>query len=234
MGNPTTRVLVLDDEASSRVALKAALTAKGFTVSAEPTGQEAIELLRTELFDAVVLDPDMPGIGGVATCRLLRRQYPQLGILILTVRQGRQDKIEALEGGADDYIVKPFDLPELVARVRAVIRRVRPIPPNEPVSIRIGELELNRQERTLTKAGQPVHLTPNEFALLHCLMSHAGELVPYKELFRVIWDLERGGDRRRLRTLVRQMRKKIQPCGTSFSYLGTEPGFGYRFRAVQQ
>jgi two-component system, OmpR family, KDP operon response regulator KdpE len=228
------RILVVDDESSLRRALSASLTMMGFIVSAQPTGEQAIECVRNELFDAVLLDINMPGMGGMATCRVLRQQYPRLGILMVTVRQDPKDKVEALEAGADDYVVKPFHLPELVARLRAVVRRTRLTSPDEPTPIRIGDLELSWRDRSLTKSGQPVHLTPNEFALLHHLMSHAGELVPHSDVFRALWEQEEGGDPRRLRSLVRQLRKKIESNAEEPTYLVTEPGFGYRFRACQR
>ena len=149
---------------------------------------------------------------------------------MLTVRNGRDDRVEALEGGADDYVVKPFDLPKLVARLRAVLRRVRPMPQEVAAPIRIGELELDWKSRSLTKSGQPVHLTPHEFALLHCLMARAGELVPHTDVFRALWDQDEAEDLRRLRSLVRQLRKKIEPNAEEPTYLLTDPGFGYRFR----
>ena len=206
----------------------------GFIVSVEPTGEQAIECVRSELFDAVLLDLNMPGIGGMATCRVLRQQYPRLGILMVTVRQDPKDKIEALEAGADDYIVKPFDLLELVARLRTVIRRTRLSSPDRSTPIRIGDLELNWRERSLTRSGQSVHLTPNEFALLHCLMSRAGELVLHADVVRLLWDQDEGGDLRRLRSLVYQLRKKIELNAEEPTYLLSEPGFGYRFRSGQR
>jgi two-component system, OmpR family, KDP operon response regulator KdpE len=212
--------------------LRTTLGSLGFAVGEEPNGERAIERLRAEPFDAVLLDSNMPGMGGVATCRMLRRQHPELGILMLTVRDRCDDRIEAFGAGADDYVVKPFDLPELVARLKAAMRRARSVRREEPLTIRIGELELNSQNRSLTKADQPVHLTPNEFALLRCLMSHPGELVLHKEVFRAVWQLEGVGDLRRLRSLVRQLRKKIEPNPAEPKYLFSEPGFGHRFRAT--
>jgi two-component system KDP operon response regulator KdpE len=204
----------------------------GFAVTTESNGERAIEVLRAGLFEAVLLNINMPGIGGIATCRLVRHRYPQLAILTLTIRQGSQEKIEALEAGADDCIVKPFDMLELVARLRAVIRRVRPSPITSS-PIRIGELELSWHNRSLTRSGQPVHLTPNEFALLYCLMSHADELVPHTDVFRAVWGQEAVRDSRRLRSLVRGLRKKIEPHPAEPRYLVTEPGFGYRFESDQ-
>jgi two-component system, OmpR family, KDP operon response regulator KdpE len=199
-------------------------------VSEQPTGEQAIECVQNELFDAVLLDLNMPGMGGMATCRLLRQQYPRLGIVMVTVRQDPKDKIEALEAGADDYVVKPYDLLELIARLRAVLRRTRLTSLDAATPIRIGDLELKSRNRSLTKSGQLVHLTPNEFALLHFLMSRAGELVPYRDVFLAVWEQGEGGDASRLRSLVRQLRKKIEANPESPTYLLTEPGFGYRFR----
>ena len=223
----------MDDESSLRRTLNLTLTTMGFAVCTQPTGEQAIECLRNEPFDAVLLDINMPGMGGMETCRVLRRQYPQLAILMLTVRQGRQDKVEALEAGADDYVVKPFDLPELVARVRAVLRRVRSRQDSTP-AIRIGDLELNSQNRSLTKSGQPIHLTPNEFALLHGLMSHPDKLISHAHIFRTVWGQGGAEDCRRLRSLVRALRKKIEPNPGGPTYLVTEPGFGYRFRSAKR
>ena len=223
------RILIVDDESSFRHVFRTTLTTMGFAVAEEPSGEQAIERLRAESFDAVLLDINMPGMGGVAACRMLRRQHPELAIVMLTVRDSQADKIVALDAGADDYVVKPFHLPELVARLRAVIRRTHFTPANESTPIRIGELELDLLKRSLTNSGKPVHLTPNEFALLHFLMSRAGELVPHIDVFRAVWEQE-VGDPRRLRSLVRLLRKKIEPNAEEPTYLLTEPGFGYRFR----
>ena len=227
------KILVVDDQATMRRFLSISLTTAGFMVATEASGEQAIESARKEPFDAVLLDLNMPGMGGIATCRILREQYPLMGILVVTIRQDFKDKIEALEAGADDYIVKPFHFPELVARVRAVVRRASPIRPDKSTLIRIGELELNVQNRSLTKSGEAVHLTPNEFALLHCLMSRAGQLVPHTEVVRAVWEQEEAGTSFRLRSLVRLLRKKIEQHPEEPAYLFTEPGFGYRFRGPQ-
>jgi len=229
-GHSPLRILVVDDQATMRRFLSISLTTAGFLVATEPSGEQAIESVRKEPFDAVLLDLNMPGMGGIAACRILREQYPLLGILVVTIRQDFKDRIEALEAGADDYIVKPFHFPELVARVRAVVRRASPIRPDRSTLICIGELELNVQNRSLTKSGEPVHLTPNEFALLHCLMSRAGQLVPHADVFRAVWEHEEAGAAFRLRSLVRLLRKKIEQDPEKPTYLFTEPGFGHRFR----
>ena len=236
MGESPARVLVVDDESSLRRVLRITLSAVGFAVADEANGELAIARLQVEPFDVALLDVNMPGMGGIAACRLLRQQHPRLGILMLTVRSGYRDRVEALEAGADDYVVKPFHLGELVARLHALVRRAHRMAPGEAPAggerpIRIGELELNRQNRSLTISGEPTHLTPNEFALLYCLMSRAGELVSHKEIFRSVWGGEENGDAECLRSLVRQVRRKIEPRPAEPIYLLSAPGFGYRFRA---
>ena len=232
MNETRDRILIVDDESSIRRTLRTTLTAMGFTTADEATGERAIEHLGYESFDAVLLDVNMPGMGGIATCRLLRRQYPQLGILMLTVRDRQDDKVEALEAGADDYVVKPFQLRELAARLRAVIRRLRSATAPVGPDIRIGILELNVERRLLTRNGEPVHLTPKEFELLHYLMTHAGIPVPHARLLQAVWGPEYGGESEYLRTFIRQIRKKIEPNAAEPEYLITDHYVGYRFRAM--
>lgn len=227
------KVLVVDDESSIRRALRTTLGALGFQVCEASNGERAVELARGESFDAVLLDVNMPGIGGVETCRVLRQSHPQLGILMLTVRNGQEDKVEALDAGADDYIAKPFELRELAARLRAAVRRSRTAQssqsPNAPV-IRIGDLELSIEKRQLLKAGQAIRLTPKEFDLLQYLMSHAGIPMPHARLLQAVWGPEYGGEVEYLRTFVRQLRKKIGDDAAEPLYIRTEPYIGYRFR----
>ena len=225
MKDPQGKVLVVDDEPAIRRALGTTLAAMGFAVAAEPSGERAIEHLRVEHVDAVLLDINMPGMGGIAACRALREWQPELGILMLTVRDRQDDKVAALDAGADDYVVKPFHVRELAARLRALLRRVRP-----SALIRIGELELNTERRLLTRCGEVIHLTPKEFDLLHYLMSHAGGLVPHARLLQAVWGPEYGGELEYLRTFIRQLRKKIEPDPAEPTYLLTEPYAGYRFR----
>lgn len=226
------RVLVVDDESSIRRALTTTLGVLGFEVSEASNGERAIEMARAEQFDAVLLDINMPGMGGVAACLELRKARPQLGILMLTVRDGQRDKVEALDAGADDYISKPFNLSELAARLRAAVRRSRAAnapPPAGAHAIVIGDLELHVEKRQLLKAGQPVRLTPKEFDLLHYLMSHAGIPVPHARLLQAVWGPEYGSELEYLRTFVRQLRKKIGDDAAEPQYLMTDPYVGYRF-----
>jgi two-component system KDP operon response regulator KdpE len=231
------KILVVDDESSIRRALLTTLGVLGFQVSEASNGERAVELARAEAFDAVLLDINMPGMGGVAACRMLREEQPQLGILMLTVRNGLEDKVEALDAGADDYIAKPFQLTELAARLRAAVRRVRVRQANQGESaqvIRIGDLELSIEKRQLLKAGQVVRLTPTEFDLLHYLMLHAGTPVPHARLLQAVWGPEYGGEVEYLRTFVRQLRKKIGDDAAEPQYLKTDPYVGYRFRDLTE
>ncbi len=200
-----------------------------FEVSEERTGERALELLRTDHFDAVLLDINMPGLGGIDTCRALRKQNPHVGIIMLTVRDGPEDKVESLDAGADDYVTKPFILRELAARLRATVRRARATG-IQPSTIQVGDVVLDTEKRLLTKSGEPVRLTPKEFELLHYLMAHAGVPVPHARLLQAIWGPEYGGEVEYLRTFVRQLRKKFDDAEDGPQYIFTEPYIGYRFR----
>src|SRR6202046_65981 len=170
------RILVVDDESPLRRALRPPLVELGFQVAEASRGEEALQMLRTTVFDAVLLDVNMPGIGGVETLRRLRLIAPRLPILMLTARDKEEEKVEALDLGADDYVTKPFSTRELIARIRAAIRRVKAPIRAEDAPIEIGEIRLNPVKRLVTRRGQAVHLTRKEFDILHCLMSRAGRV----------------------------------------------------------
>ena len=169
----------------------------------------------------------MPGIGGIETCRVIRRLSPRLPILMLTVRDSAEDKIEALDAGADDYVTKPFHVGELMARVRAAVRRSQ----NDGI-IAIGEIELDLDHRLVRKSGNIVHLTPKEFDLLHCLMSNAGKPLPHARLLGSVWGSEYGDESEYLRTFIRQLRKKLECDPSKPEYLLTDSHYGYRFRGT--
>jgi two-component system KDP operon response regulator KdpE len=225
------RILVVDDEASIRQALRVTLGAIGFEVAEAATGEQALDLIRGARFDAVLLDMNMPGMGGMTACREIRRLSPGLPILMLTIRDHQDDKVEALESGADDYVTKPFHMRELTARVRAAIRRAqtKDTPPENVV--RIGAIALDPGRRVVSKDGQPVHLTPKEFDLLHYLMLNAGKPIAHSRLLTAVWGPDYGGELEYLRTFVRQLRKKLEDDPSHPSYLMTEMWFGYRFQA---
>ncbi|MGA3029062.1 MAG: response regulator transcription factor [Bryobacteraceae bacterium] len=224
------KLLIVDDEASIRRALLATLRAMGFEVAEASTGEAALELVRSARYDAVLLDINMPGMGGIGACREIRRMLPRLGILMLTVRDSEDDKIAALDAGADDYVTKPFHVRELAARVRAAVRRAQTPAADASAAIHIGDIVLDPARRLVEKAGEAVRLTPKEFELLQYLMSHAGLPVTHARLLHAVWGPEYGGELEYLRTFMRQLRKKLEDDPSSPHYLLTDSHVGYRFR----
>jgi two-component system, OmpR family, KDP operon response regulator KdpE len=223
------KVLLVDDDASIRRALHTTLSALGFEIEEASAGEQAVSFVRTERYDAVLLDVNMPGMGGVEACRNLRRLAPGLPILMLTVRDSADDKIDALDAGADDYVTKPFHVGELTARVRSAVRRSRVIQGDTETVITIGDIELDRERRLVKKSSAIVRLTPKEFDLLYCLMSHAGKPLTHARLLTSVWGTEYGSELEYLRTFVRQLRKKLEDDPARPKYLLTEPYIGYRF-----
>jgi two-component system KDP operon response regulator KdpE len=233
MNQQVIRILVVDDESAIRRALRPPLVELGFHVSEASRGEEALQMLRTTTYDAVLLDVNMPGIGGVETLRRIRSFAPRLPILMLTVRDKEEEKVEALDLGADDYVTKPFSTRELVARVKAAIRRVKSPVRAEDAAIEIGEIRLDPVKRSVTKRGQPVHLTRKEFDILHCLMIRAGRVVTYARLLSAVWGADCREEVEYLRTFVRQLRKKIEDDPSTPVYLLTDVYVGYRFADAQ-
>jgi two-component system KDP operon response regulator KdpE len=223
------KVLIVDDESAIRRAVHNTLHSMGFEVDEASTGEEAIELLRAASRDVVLLDVNMPGMGGIRACREIRRRLPRLGILMLTVRDDEEDKIAALDAGADDYVTKPFHIRELAARIRAAVRRAAVGAVDPEAVIQIGQLELDPARRLVRRDGEVVHLTPKEFDLLHYLMAHAGLPVTHARLLHAVWGPEYGGELEYLRTFVRQLRKKLEEDPSEPVYLLTDSHVGYRF-----
>lgn len=223
------KILIVDDESSIRQALQATLSSLGFTVITAGRGEEALALIRMTQFAAALLDINMPGMSGIDTCRLMRRAAPRLSILMLTVRDREEDKIEALDAGADDFVTKPFHVGELSARLRAAVRRSLITENNKNAVIHIGEIVLHPERRIVTKAGQVLQLTPKEFDLLHYLMQNAGLPVRHAKLLTSVWGTEYGNELEYLRTFVCQIRKKLEDDPSNPFYLLTEPHLGYRF-----
>ena len=233
MNQPAIRILVVDDESAIRRALRPPLVELGFQVAEASRGEEALQLLRSTAFDAVLLDVNMPGIGGVETLRRIRAFAPRLPILMLTVRDKEEEKVEALDLGADDYVTKPFSTRELIARVRAAIRRVKAPARADDAPIEIGEVRLDPVKRSVTKRGQAVHLTRKEFDILHCLMIRAGRVVTYARLLTAVWGADCREEVEYLRTFVRQLRKKIEDEPSNPIYVLTDVYVGYRFADAQ-
>jgi len=222
-------ILVVDDEMSIRRALHTTLTTLGFKTVEAARGEEALSLVRTNPFDAVLLDINMPGMTGVDTCRNMRRLIPRIPILMLTVRDSEDDKVEALDAGADDYITKPFQLRELTARMRAAMRWSKMTDAPEAPVLRINEIELDPSRRTVKKGGRLIHLTPKEFELTLHLMNHAGRPIQHSRLLHAVWGEGYGNELEYLRTFMRQLRKKLEDDPANPKYLLTESHVGYRF-----
>jgi two-component system KDP operon response regulator KdpE len=223
-------ILVTDDDPDLRRVLRRTLDALGFEVAESSNGEQALKQVEAQQFQAILLDVNMPGAGGIVTCREMRRKHQQLQILMLTVRDREADKIEALDAGADDYITKPFSIPELAARLRSAVRRSETIEPHAGVPITIGDIELDPARRTVRKFGSLLRLTPKEFDLLQYLMDRPGLPLAHAKLLQAIWGAEYGQELEYLRTFVHQLRKKLENDPSSPEYLLTEPYFGYRFR----
>lgn len=227
--NDSLRILLVDDDAAIRRALRTSLNELGFHVTEAARGEEALHLVRAATFDVVLLDLQMPGIGGVKTLASLRSIAPRLPILMITVQDSEEQKVEALERGADDYIVKPFGVRECIARVRAVVRRSRAPETAQDAPLQIGEIMVQPPRRLVSKAGRPIHLTPKEYDILHFLMLNAGRAVTYGKLLSAVWGTEYRNEIDYLRTFVRQLRKKIEDDPSNPRYLLTDAYVGYRF-----
>ena len=223
-------ILVTDDDPDLRRVLRRTLDAMGFKVAEASNGEQATKEIEGHRYDVVLLDINMPGIGGIQACRQIRSKAPRQQILMLMVRDREDDKIEALDAGADDYITKPFSIPELAARLRSAVRRSEMAAPNKEAPIKIGDIELDPGGRIVRKGGAILRLTPKEFDLLHFLMSHPGRPVAHPKLLQAVWGAEHGQELEYLRTFVHQLRRKVKDDPSSPEYLLTELHYGYRFR----
>jgi two-component system KDP operon response regulator KdpE len=224
------RVLVVDDEPAMRRGIRTSLTANGYIVDEAGTGEDALRAIRERPVDVVLLDVNMPGMGGIEACRHIRAASPGVGIVMLTVRDSDEDTVAALEAGADDYVTKPFRVRVLLARVGALLRRARAEKPSGPSVIRAGKLELDLVRRILQKSGREIHLSPIEFNLLEYLMRNQEMPLEHSKLLRTIWGPEYGHELEYLRTYIRLIRRKIEDDPTKPEYILTEPWLGYRFR----
>jgi two-component system, OmpR family, KDP operon response regulator KdpE len=223
------RVLVVDDEVEMQRALRAGLAYHDFDVHAVGSGEEAIREAAAWRPDVILLDLGLPGMDGFATLRALR-PATRAAVIVVSVMPGEKDKVRALDAGADDYVVKPFGTEELVARIRAVLRRQADVTSGEPV-IRSGDLEVDLARRLVSVGGQPVRLTPTEYELLRYLALHAGKPVSHTTLLRQVWGEYAVGDKYNTRYVVAQIRKKIGDDPANPRYIVSEPGVGYRLEA---
>ncbi len=222
------RILVVDDEPRLCRALRSTLSALGFIVADAASGEAALEMVRAEKFDLILLDVNMPGMSGLETCRAVRARS-DVSILMLTVRDRTGDKIEALDAGADGYVTKPFDASELLARIRAALRRARASTSSESDVVQLDGLEIRFHDRRVIVNGQVARLTPTELELLHYFVTHADSVLLHEKILQAVWGPDYGNEVEYLRVFVNQLRKKIEPDPARPRYILTEPWLGYRF-----
>ncbi len=224
------RILVVDDERPIRRFLSASLSSQ-YTVFEAATGEEALSATVSKRPDAIILDLGLPDMDGIDITRRLR-EWTQIPIIVVSVREGEDDKIAALDAGADDYVTKPFSVGELTARLRVALRRSAP-PPAEPF-FQAGGLAVNLDRHEVTVDGQPVALTPTEYDILRVLVQHAGKVLTHKQCIRFIWgEEEKEGAEHLLRVNVSNLRRKLEADPSRPHFIVTEPGVGYRLRTSQ-
>jgi two-component system KDP operon response regulator KdpE len=223
--NPAT-ILVVDDEPQIRRVMRTTLSSQGYAITDARNGDEALNKLREEHVDLVLLDINMPGLSGLETCREVRRTS-DVPIIMLTVRGSERDKVSALDAGADDYVVKPFGMEELLARIRASLRRSSPL--ETALSFASKDLTVDFERRAVTVRGKAVRLTPKEFDLLRHLVTHAGKPLTHRRLLQAVWGPDYGEEIEYLRVFINQLRKKIEVNPAEPRYILTEPWVGYRF-----
>jgi two-component system, OmpR family, KDP operon response regulator KdpE len=221
-------ILVVDDEPQIRRVLRSTLSSQGYVILEAKTGEDAVEVARKEKPDLVLLDVNMPGIGGIEACRELRRAS-EAPIIMLTVRNAERDKVAALDAGADDYVVKPFGIEELLARIRAALRRFAPGDALPPFVSK--ELKMDFESRQLTVRGEEVHLTPKEFDVLKYLIANQGKPLTHRRILQAVWGPDYGEETENLRVVINQLRKKLESDPAHPKYIRTEPWVGYRFQS---
>jgi len=218
-------ILVIDDEVQIRRLLKLTLEGGHYHVREAENGQLGLQEIAFKAPDAIVLDLGLPDMDGTEVLRRLR-EWSHVPVLVLSVREGEADKIAALDAGADDYLTKPFGGGELLARVRAIMRRISSS--NEPAIVRLGEIELDQAARTVTRKGEIVHLTSKEYGLLRLLVQHRGRVVTHRQILRELWGPNSEENTHYLRVFMTHLRQKLEPVPASPRHLKTESGIGYR------
>lgn len=220
-------ILVVDDESQITRVLRTSLTAHGYDIRVANDGETALEIMKDWSPDLVITDLAMPNMDGLELCRRLRAKT-QIPIIVLSVRGEERTKVKALDAGADDYVTKPFGIEELLARVRANLRRTR-TQESEMAPIEVGDFKIDPGARSVFVKDRPVHLTPKEFDVLLYLARHAEKVVTHRVLLGAVWGGERTEQVEYLRVFVAQLRKKIEPSPNSPRYIVTDPWVGYRF-----
>jgi two-component system KDP operon response regulator KdpE len=223
-------ILVIDDEPQIRRVMRSTLTAQGYVISDAMTGEEGVESVRKQRPDLVLLDMNMPGMGGLEACREIRRAS-DAPIIMLTVRNAERDKVAALDAGADDYVVKPFGIEELLARIRSALRRYAP--GDSVAAFESKDVGIDFESRLVTVRGESVHLTPKEFDVLKHLVANQGKPLTHRRLLQSVWGPDYGEETENLRVVINQLRKKIEADPARPKYILTEPWIGYRFQAMK-
>ena len=225
------KILIVDDAQQVRRVLRTALSSEGYTTYEAASGEEALDSIRASLPDAILLDVNMPGMGGLEACREIRRTM-DVPIVMLTVRNSERDKVLALDAGADDYVVKPFGMQELLARIRAALRRRTAR--GKVTSFAAKDLNIDFEARVVAVRGRDVHLTPKEFELLRHLVLNAGKPLTHRRLLQAVWGPDYGDEPEYLRVMINQLRKKLESDPTRPKLILTEPWVGYRFQAPRE
>ncbi len=227
------RILVIDDDPQIRRAMRATLTSRDYQVSDARTGEEGLEMLRSASYDLVLLDINMPGIGGLEACHLIRSSS-EIAIIMLTVSNAEKDKVQALDAGADDYITKPFSMPELLARIRATLRRLPQTPGQSDLrALTAKGVQIDLPSRQVTVLGRVSRLTAKEFDLLSYLLARPNKTITHRELLQAVWGPDYGDELEYLRVFVNRLRKKIEPDPSKPQVLVTDAWAGYRFQLPQ-
>jgi two-component system, OmpR family, KDP operon response regulator KdpE len=223
------RILVVDDDAQIRRVLRTTLRAARYDVDTAPSGQEALEMMKDRKYHLVLLDLSLQGEDGLELCRTLRATS-EAEIIIISVRNIETDIVAGLDAGADDYIVKPFRMPELLARIRSALRRNVASMDSAPHKVSLAGVEIDFRERRVVVDGREVRLTPKEFEVLHYLANHPDKPIPHREILSAVWGPEHSEHYEYLRAFVKQLRKKIEAEPAKPKYLLTEPWVGYKLR----
>ncbi len=223
------RILVVDDEPQIARMLRTQLTARGYDVVHMPTGTEGLLAVGDHPPDLVLLDLGLPDMEGIEVARRIR-EWSSVPIIFLTVREDERSKVQALDAGGDDYVTKPFGLPELLARIRAVLRRKTEQPSTASSVFESGDMRVDFAARQVTVAGQEIRLTPTEYELLRLFILHADKTLTHRQLLAQIWGPEATTETQYLHVFIRQLRRKLEPDPSKPRHFVTEPGVGYRFR----
>ena len=227
------RILVIDDDPQIRRVMRSTLTAHGYEVNDARTGEEGLQELRNNSYDLVLLDINMPGMGGMEACQMIR-SGPEIAIIMLTVNNTEQQKVEALDAGADDYVTKPFGMPELLARIRATLRRLPQTPGQSDLQpLAASGVNISLSSREVTVRGHTSRLTAREFDVLSYLLARPNRTIAHRELLQAVWGPDYGDELEYLRVFINRLRKKIEPDPSKPAFLVTDAWAGYRFHIPQ-